>query len=236
MRSNASRFSREFLAAALISFSFAGVTVSSGQELVSFSTAGEGRIHAHVYGQGTRAVVLAHGGRFNKESWEAQARILADAGFLVLALDFRGYGDSSGPGEPDPLAAPLHLDILGAVQYLLARGARSVGIIGGSMGGSAAAEAVATSASEGISSLVLLASGAGEHPELIRPPTLFIVARDDLEFDGTPRLVSIRADYDKVQAPKELMLLDGSAHAQNIFDTPQGAEAMAVIVAFLSEH
>lgn len=236
MRSKKPALFRALLATALICSSFAGVTVSSGQDLVSFPTTDGGRIYADVYGQGTQAVVLAHGGRFNKESWEAQARILVDAGFLVLALDFRGYGDSSGPGESDPPAAPLHLDILGALQYLLARGADGVGIVGGSMGGSAAAEAVATSGSDEISSLILLASGAGEHPELIRPPTLFILARDDLQFDGTPRLVSIQEDYDKVQAPKELVLLDGSAHAQYLFDTPQGAQAMAVILAFLSEH
>jgi hypothetical protein len=36
-------------------------------------------IYADVYGQGDRGVVLAHGGRFNKESWEQQARTLASS-------------------------------------------------------------------------------------------------------------------------------------------------------------
>jgi dienelactone hydrolase len=220
--------------AGLICSSF--VTDASGQELVSFPTADGGRIYGAVYGHGTKGVVLAHGGRFNKESWDEQARTLADAGFLVLALDFRGYGKSSGPGESDPLAAPLYLDVLGAVQYLRAAGVDSVGIVGGSMGGSAAAEAVAASGSPEISGLVLLASGAGEHPELIRVPTLFIVARDDLESNGTPRLVGIREDYEKVRSPKDLLDLDGSAHAQYLFDTPQGPQVMAAILAFLSEH
>jgi len=225
---------RTGLLAALAFAAFARATVTSGQELVTFPTADGGQIDANVYGRGTRAVVLAHGGSFDKESWDEQARTLVAAGFLVLALDFRGYGRSSGPGASDPLAAPLHLDILGAVEYLLAAGVDSVAIVGGSMGGAAAAEAVAAADLPEISGLVLLASGAGAHPERIRTRTLFIVAGNDLEFGGTPRLVGIRRDYEKVQAPKDLLVLDGSAHAQHLFDTPQGPRVMAAILAFLS--
>ena len=232
MKSKRMRSIQAVLSAVLIFSS----SIGSGQELVHFSTADGAHIQADLYGSGTNAVVLAHGGRFDKESWEDQARALANAGFLVLALNFRGYGDSSGPGGSDPLAAPLHLDILGAVQYLAEGGANRIGVVGGSMGGSAAAEAAAASGPEEISRLVLLASGAGERPERIRTPTLFIIARNDLQFDGTPRLVRIREDYETVQAPKDLVLMDGSAHAQNLFDTPQGPEVMAAILAFLSKY
>ena len=206
------------------------------QELVAFSTVDGAQIEADLYGSGTYGVVLAHGGRFDKESWTNQARALVDAGFLVLALNFRGYGESRGPGESDPLAAPLHLDVLGAVQYLKERGADRIGIVGGSMGGNAAAEAAATLGPGELRSLTLLASGAGERPDRILTPTLFIVARDDLQFDGTPRLVGIREDYEMVRVAKELVVTDGSAHAQYLFETPQGPEVMAAIVAFLSGY
>jgi predicted alpha/beta-hydrolase family hydrolase len=46
-------------------------------------------VYANIYGTGERGLVLAHGGRFNKESWEKQARTFASAGFRVLAFDFR---------------------------------------------------------------------------------------------------------------------------------------------------
>ena len=55
------------------------------QEPVSFATPDSGVVSADVYGRGARAVVLAPGGRFDKRSWAAQARTLADAGFRVLA-------------------------------------------------------------------------------------------------------------------------------------------------------
>ncbi len=73
---------------------------------------------ADVYGEAERAVVLAHGGQFNKESWKKQAQALVAARFRVLALDFRGYGKSKGPGDADPEDAPLYQDVLAAVRYL----------------------------------------------------------------------------------------------------------------------
>ena len=54
-------------------------------------------VEASQYGKGERGVVLAHGGRFNEESWAPQARRLSEAGFHVVAIDFRGYGLSRGP-------------------------------------------------------------------------------------------------------------------------------------------
>ena len=67
------------------------------QEHVLFPTQDGGVVYADIYGKGERGVVLAHGGRFNKESWEKQALALVKAGFRVLAIDFRRRGQSRGP-------------------------------------------------------------------------------------------------------------------------------------------
>ena len=104
------------LFALILGLLLARVTVA--QKTISFPTEDGGLIFADVYGEGERAVVLAHGGRFNKESWASQAQTLAAAGFQVLAIDFRGYGKSHGPGDSDPMDAPLQLDVLAAVRYL----------------------------------------------------------------------------------------------------------------------
>jgi len=58
---------------------------AAAQKTVSFPTEDGGVVFADIYGAGERGVVLAHGGRFNKESWEKQARVLTSAGYRVLA-------------------------------------------------------------------------------------------------------------------------------------------------------
>ena len=59
-------------------------------------------------------------------------------------------------------------------------------------------------------------------------------ARDDVSGEG-PRLPGIRASYEKAPQPKELIILDGSAHAQFLFETDQGERVMREILRFLSE-
>jgi pimeloyl-ACP methyl ester carboxylesterase len=117
-------------------------------EHISLTTEDGGLIYADLYGNGERGVVLAHGGRFTKDSWQPQAQLLARAGFWVLAFDFRGFGKSHGPGDSDMFTAPLHLDVLAGVRYLRRNGATTVSVIGGSFGGSAAADASIASVGE----------------------------------------------------------------------------------------
>ena len=206
---------------------------ADAQTSVSFPTEDGGVIFADVYGAGERGVVLAHGGRFDKESWKNQARILAAAKFRVLALDFRGYGGSRGPGQSDPMSAPLHLDVLAAVRYLRKTGANSVSIVGGSMGGGAAGDASIASRSGEIDRVVFLGAAPNGPADKLRSSSLFIVARDDASGDG-PRLPGIQQQYGKAPQPKELIILDGSAHAQFLFQTDQGDRVMREILRFLS--
>lgn len=199
---------------------------------VSFATEDGGLIHADLYGKGDRGVVLAHGGRFTKESWQPQAQQLARAGFHILAFDFRGFGQSHGPGDSDMFTAPVHLDVLAAVRYLRKNGAKTVAIVGGSFGGGAAADASIASQPGEINGLVLLAAEGNGPAERIKVPLLEIVARDDANDEGL-RLPRIRAWFDKAQ-PKKLLVLDGSAHAQFLFQTDQSDRVMRELLQFLS--
>jgi pimeloyl-ACP methyl ester carboxylesterase len=207
--------------------------VATAQKSISFPTEDGGVIFADLYGAGEKGVVLAHGGPFNKESWAKQARTLEAAGFRVLALDFRGYGQSRGPGQSDPLSAPLQLDILAAVHYLRTTGTKSVSVIGGSMGGAAAGDASIASQPGEIDRLVLLGAAPNGSADKLKSPILFIVARDDANSDG-PRLPRIREQYERAPQPKELIVVDGSAHAQYLFQTDQGERVMREILRFLS--
>ncbi len=204
------------------------------QDHVSFSARDGWVIHADLYGTGDRGVVLAHGGRFEKGSWEKQARILVNAGFRVLAIDLRGSGLSKeGPRSlRSDFGSPL--DVLAAVRYLHENGAKTVSVVGASMGGDAAEGALGEAKPGEIDRVVLLAHGAYGPPEKLKGRKLFIVSRDDLGPGGQPRLTRIRAQYEKAPEPKELVILEGSAHAQFIFQTDEGERLMHEILRFLS--
>jgi pimeloyl-ACP methyl ester carboxylesterase len=202
------------------------------QELVTFPTLDGYLLHADLYGKGDRAVVLAHGGRFTKESWRKQAETLAGAGFRVLAIDFRGYGQSvPGSRSADWKHYP---DVLAAVRYLHDAGAKSVSVVGASMGGDAAGDASAASNAGEIDRIVFLGSEGGDSPERLKGRKLFIVTRDDQSGDG-PRLPGITEHFRKAPDPKKLVVLEGSAHAQFIFDTDQGPRLLQEVLSFLSE-
>ena len=64
---------------------------------------------------------------------------------------------------------------------------------------------------------------------------LFITTREDFRGEGTLRLPEIRDQHDRAPGPKQLVILEGSAHAQYIFDTDQGEPLMQEILRFLSE-
>ena len=69
---------------------FVLVGPAAAEMQVSFPTSDGGLLNADQYRKGARGVVLAHGGRFNRQSWGKQAQLLASTGFRALALDFSG--------------------------------------------------------------------------------------------------------------------------------------------------
>jgi pimeloyl-ACP methyl ester carboxylesterase len=129
--------------------------------------------------------------------------------------------------------APLQLDVLAAVRYLRKTGAKTVSVVGASMGGGAAGDASILSEPGEINRLVFLGAAPNGPAEKLQAPSLFIVARDDANADG-PRLPRIREQYERAPQPKELIILDGSAHAQFLFQTDQGEKVMREILRFLS--
>ena len=183
---------------------------------------------------GDRCVVLAHGGRFEKGSWEKQAHALLKAGFCALAIDLRGFGLSTEgpPASRSDFGSPL--DVLAAVRYLHAKGAKTVSVVGASMGGDAAEGALGEATLGEIDRVVLLAHGAYGPPETLKGRKLFIVSRHDLGSGDMPRLDKIREQYEMAPEPKELVVLEGSAHAQFIFQTDQGDRLTQEILRFLS--
>ncbi len=211
---------------------FAFAFLLPAQQTISFPTKDHGSLCADLYGKGERAVVLAHGGRFTKESWQAQARVLTSKGFKVLAIDFRGFGCSTGPGDKDFDTAPFDNDVLAAVTYLKSHGANTVSVIGGSFGGAAAGDASIKSPPGVIDRIVFLGGAPNRPAENLKSRTLFVVGKDDTSGSGL-RLPGIRSQYEKAPQPKKLIVLPGSAHAQFLFQTDQAGRIMEEILRFL---
>ena len=76
-----------FLVATVLSLGFSAYA----QQTVTIPVPGATKVvRGDLYGSGSSGVILAHGGGRTKESWRKQAPALTDAGFVVLAIDFRG--------------------------------------------------------------------------------------------------------------------------------------------------
>ncbi len=203
-------------------------TLFAGPQEISFPSQDGGVVYADLYGAGDRGVVLAHGMKFDKASWKEQAAQLEKAGFRVVAIDFRGYGKSHGGPKSSSPHDEMYLDVLAAADYLRGHGAKTIAVIGASMGGGASANAVVKGAPGAIDRLILLAPVPIEHPERIACPKLYATAQGD---PITPR---VKEQYAKAPEPKELLMLEGSAHAQNLFATDQNERLMKKILEFLS--
>ena len=115
----------------------------AGARAVGFR-AGDGvGLRGRLFGHGPAAVVLAHmGNRPNNESdWYPFARRLAREGYLVLTYNRRAvcagekhhYDCSAGISD----FGNSWQDVLGAVKFVEARGARRVALAGSSIGGTA---------------------------------------------------------------------------------------------------
>jgi len=208
-----------------------------GQHTVSIPLpGGAAAITADVYGSGDQAVVLAHGGRFDKSSWREQATALANAGYMAVAIQFRG--DHPNPdGTPGSFGAAEDnaMDVLAAFRYCHHRGAKTVSAIGGSFGGDAVADADVLSKPGEVERIVLLGSSGGDHPELLTGRKLFLVARGDTSGSSGPRLPAISAAYARTPQPKRLVVVEGAAHAQFLFANSQGPSVFKQILQFLSE-
>ena len=216
---------------ATLAAAFLIVSCCADVTTLSFPSGDGGIVWADEYGSGSHAVILAHGGRFTKESWTDQAIALADSGFRVIAFDFRGRGNSRGPAT-DSTGRDVHMDVVGAIDYARESGASTVSIVGASFGGWAAAQAT-SHFDDPIDHLVLLGAGADE-PESVRSRnTLVLLARDDYRGENTLRLPEITEDYERLPGPKEMILFEGDAHAQFLFDTDQADSVLSAITRFL---
>jgi pimeloyl-ACP methyl ester carboxylesterase len=137
------------------------------------------------------AIVALHQWRSSRASYADFAKTMRDAGFIVLAIDGRGYGESTG-GASGAVAPEwdTRMDIAAAVAYLVHlpdADARRIGLVGASYG---ASNALIYAAEDPISvrAVALLSVGLNYNDSLPTEPAiaaygdrplLMVAAKDD---------------------------------------------------------
>jgi pimeloyl-ACP methyl ester carboxylesterase len=204
-------------------------------EKVTFTTQDGAVLSGTLRGTGEFAVVLAHQGtlRADQNTWAAFAELLAQNGIASLAFDFRGKGLSGGTF----LTADLDKDVEAATRLLQTRGHQKIVCAGASMGGTACMSAAQR---EDYAGLIVLASGmsAGtgqyglhlteEDVAALKPPKLFITGEKDFGvLNDMKRMAELASE------PKELVILPGTKHGTDLFDTEAGPALTAKLLEFL---
>lgn len=169
---------------------------------IRFKAADGTRLAGYRLGRGRKAVILAHQVRGDACQWSAYAKRLARLGYLVIAFDFRGYGDSQTRGGR--AAGRLAADVGAAARTARARGAQKVFAVGASMGGTAVLVAGVNTRPllNGVISLsgpaVFSSMDALRSAPRLTVPTLYVAGQFDPDFAAdAQRLHDATASADK---------------------------------------
>jgi pimeloyl-ACP methyl ester carboxylesterase len=195
------------------------------------------RLYMVEAGRGATTIVLAHGGRSDLCETLDFARRLVEAGYRVLAFDFRGNGRSESPAR-NRLA--LGRALAAAAARAREDGAEHVVLVGSSMGGAAIVQNTAALRVDGRVSLsgTRLWSGFGVNdpagPAKIRAPFLYVGARDDWRAPLGEALAIFR----KVGArDKHTALYPGSDHGWQLVESaPFAPRARALVLRWIRSH
>ena len=165
-------------------------------------------------------LVLLHALSRTHEDWSAVAPRLADAGFVVLAIDLRGHGASGPLPEGTTLddLTPMLADVRAARAFLASRREAipgRVGIAGASIGANLAILAAATDPT--VHSLALLSPGIDYRA--LRPeaaikkygerPALIIASQEDNYATSSARQLAVAGPGIGI---RDLRILNGAGH------------------------
>lgn len=184
---------------------------------------------ADLYGElpARRAAILCHGQSWDAGGWKDIAPRFAARGVPALALNFRGYGASTGSTTPASTVADLHA----AKAWLKKQGVTELALVGASMGG----HAVLASSFERDIECVVSVSAPVEPVDdaLSRKVTgrkLFICANED-SLGAAPHVLHT---FELCARPKTLLLFGATEHSIGMFHAPYGGEVIAAVLDFVA--
>lgn len=199
---------------------------------MTFGTSDGVALHGLQFGAGRVGVVLAHQTGTDGRSWQPLATALAAAGYLVVALDFRSFGQSEGQFSPPGLPT----DVAAAAEYLISQGAEEIVVIGASMGGIASLDAVASGLVDPVAIVTLSAPHIWQGLEVtddelrgIDAPGLIINTEGDEFVLSTRRMVRELPDAEE-------QLYAGRGHGTDLLSGDLANALVARIVEFVQAH
>jgi pimeloyl-ACP methyl ester carboxylesterase len=215
---------------------------AAGSRAVRFAAGEHVRLAGRVFGSGSVGVVLAHQVDNDQSAWFPFAQRLASHGYRVLTFDLRGYCpggvDGCSSGSPDVEASADDVDA--AVRFIQGGGARTVFLIGASVGGQAVLESAARSGGV-IAGVVSLSAPEFFAYEIdaetlagVTMPSLLIAGRDDGDAATAAR------DFSRwVRGPTDLLVMDTAEHGTDLVSPESPTLARTVsgrILAFLERY
>ena len=216
------------------------VTLGTGDTLpagtgraVSFTTEDGVNLGGHVFGSGRAGVILTHMYPADQTSWYPTAQRLAQAGYMVLTFDFRGYGESGGSKQIDL----IDRDVTAAITQIRKEGAAAVVLAGASMGGTASliagdrAQALSSIRLAGIATLSAPLEFQGLSATAAVPrivvPLLFIAAEEDAGAAGAQQLEQLASGKGNLQ------IVPGSDHGTDLLTGDQAGKVYKLLLDFI---
>jgi len=194
-------------------------------EKIVFNTSDGWAIAANYYPSPGNAVVLLHKFASDKSEYMSFAKELNQKGYAVLAIDFRGHGESTTRnGQKVNWQSFSNLDFIsmtkdvaGARDWLTNKGYDSFAIVGASIGANTAVNYGVTDAA--VKTVVLLSPGL-EFKGILTSQTIrnftkpiFIVASNEDTYSARSAAIL----YENAQGKKEIKLFDNAGHGASMF-------------------
>lgn len=188
---------------------------SADYEIIKIKTeTGTESLAAFFDGGHDQVAIFVPGAVFNKESWFDLAERLKKLDIASLSLD----GNTRDA-------------VWAAVDLLTAKEFTKIILVGGSMGGAAILGALETRTDESISKIILLAPVGGPPVRSTGINKLFIVSKED----QLGIYSFVKALYEHSLMPKKFVEVDGSEHAQHLFNSSHKEAVTKLILDFVNE-
>ncbi|MDP9319567.1 MAG: alpha/beta fold hydrolase [Chloroflexota bacterium] len=208
--------------------------------MTAVELASEGEtLKAELYGTlpAKRAAILCHGASWDASGWSDIAPRFVARGVPALAINFRGFGGStgktgtSGSGPRSSSLWTTVTDLAAAKAWLKQAGAKEIALVGASMGG----HAVLGSSFDGDVDCVVSISAPVEPVDdaLSKKVTgrkLFICANQD-HLGAAPHVLRT---FGVCDPPKMLLMVDGTEHSRDLLSGPYGSEVIASTLDFVA--